>query len=81
MKVQIENRLNCPNCGAPITSETCPYCGTTLINYIDEDEDEELIRLQNILKQKEINLSQMRQTQFIIQNMHSIQLFNYRGYK
>ena len=82
--MQIENKLNCPNCGAPITSKTCPYCGTTFVNYVDKDEelrklqnkDEELRRLQDILKQKEINLSQMRQTQFIIQNMHSIQLFN-----
>lgn len=77
--MEIENRLNCPNCGAPITSKTCPYCETTFINYIDQDE--ELKRLQYILKQQEINLSQMRQTQFIIQNINSIQLFNYRGYK
>ena len=72
--MQMENELNCPNCGAPITSKTCTYCGTTFINYIDKDE--ELRRLQYILKQQEINLSQMRQTQFIIQNIHSIQLFN-----
>ena len=77
--MEIENRLNCPNCGAPITSKTCPYCGTTVINYTDTDE--ELRRLQYILKSQEINLSQIRQTQFILQNIHSIQLFNYRGYK
>lgn len=46
----MKNKLNCPNCGAPIASKTCPYCGTTLINYIDKDEDEELRRLQYILK-------------------------------
>ena len=44
----MENELNCPNCGAPITSKICPYCGTTFINYIDKDE--ELRRLQYILK-------------------------------
>lgn len=22
------NDTNCPNCGAPITGDTCPYCGT-----------------------------------------------------
>ena len=75
----MKNKLNCSNCGAPITSKTCPYCGTALINYIDEDE--ELRRLQYLLKQQEINLSQMRQTQFIIQNINSMQLFNYRGCK
>ena len=21
-------RINCPNCGAAVTSETCPYCGS-----------------------------------------------------
>ena len=73
------NGLNCPNCGAPITSKTCSYCGTTFINYIDEDE--ELRKLQYLLRKKEIDLAQMRQTKFIIQDINSIQLFNYRGYK
>ena len=73
------NILNCPNCGAPITSKTCSYCGTTFINYIDEDE--ELRKLQYLLRKKEIDLAQMRQTEFIIQDINSIQLFNYRGYK
>ena len=75
----MEYELNCPNCGAPITSKTCPYCGTTFINYIDKDE--ELRELQYLLRKKEINLAQMRQTEFIMQNINSIQLFNYRGYK
>lgn len=22
------NEFNCPNCGAPITSTKCPYCGS-----------------------------------------------------
>ena len=98
------NYLNCPNCGAPITSKVCAYCGTTFVNYVDKDE--ELRELQYILRKKEINLAQMRQTQiiadsiiggkytvdssgipvygpsnFIIQDINSIQLFNYRGYK
>lgn len=24
---------NCPNCGAPITSEKCPYCGTLFYDF------------------------------------------------
>ena len=24
---------NCPNCGAPITSEKCPYCGTVFYDF------------------------------------------------
>ena len=26
---------NCPNCGAPIDSDKCPYCGTRLVNVAD----------------------------------------------
>ncbi len=25
--------LNCPNCGAPIASEQCPYCGTLFYDF------------------------------------------------
>ena len=25
--------LNCPNCGAPITGETCEYCGTVIYDF------------------------------------------------
>lgn len=24
---------NCPNCGAPINNEKCPYCGTAIIDF------------------------------------------------
>ena len=24
---------NCPNCGAPITAEKCPYCGTVFYDF------------------------------------------------
>lgn len=24
---------NCPNCGAPISSAKCPYCGTTFYDF------------------------------------------------
>ena len=26
-------KLNCPNCGAPITSTECPYCGTVFYDF------------------------------------------------
>jgi hypothetical protein len=74
-----KEKLNCSNCGAPITSKTCSYCGTTFTNYIDEDE--ELREFQYLLRKKEIDLAQMRQTEFIMQDINNIQLFNYRGYK
>ena len=30
---------NCPNCGAPIESAKCPYCGTLLLDFADLDID------------------------------------------
>lgn len=27
------NWHNCPNCGAPVTNDECPYCGTLLIDF------------------------------------------------
>lgn len=30
---------NCPNCGAPIQSEKCPYCGTTFYDFAAIDLD------------------------------------------
>lgn len=30
---------NCPNCGAPIDREKCPYCGTLFIDFAAMDAD------------------------------------------
>lgn len=30
---------NCPNCGAPIESEQCPYCGSVFIDFACLDSD------------------------------------------
>lgn len=29
----MREQLNCPNCGAPIASEQCPYCGTLFYDF------------------------------------------------
>ena len=31
---------NCPNCGAPIETETCPYCGTVFLDFAAMDADQ-----------------------------------------
>ena len=31
--------LNCPNCGAPITDVTCPYCGTVFYDFASLRDD------------------------------------------
>lgn len=28
-----KSELNCPNCGAPITGEYCPYCGSVFYDW------------------------------------------------
>ena len=30
-------RLNCPNCGMPIVSDTCEYCGTKFFDFANID--------------------------------------------
>ena len=32
-------RHNCPNCGAPIESTQCPYCGTVFYDFTTLDSD------------------------------------------
>ena len=29
----MKHTYNCPNCGAPIEAEKCPYCGTVLLDF------------------------------------------------
>lgn len=29
----MREQLNCPNCGQPITSEKCEYCGTVFLDF------------------------------------------------
>lgn len=33
----MRDRLNCPNCGAPITSTECPYCGSVFYDFATLD--------------------------------------------
>jgi hypothetical protein len=32
--------FNCPNCGAPIAAEKCPYCGTVIYDFSCIDTEE-----------------------------------------
>ena len=31
--MEFNERLNCPNCGAPVTGEQCEYCGTIIYDF------------------------------------------------
>lgn len=35
-----QSELNCPNCGAPITGEYCPYCGSVFYDWAALDVNE-----------------------------------------
>lgn len=35
-----DGEFNCPNCGAPITDEKCPYCGTVFYDFTTLNLDE-----------------------------------------
>lgn len=37
--VRVRGNTNCPNCGAPIDSEKCEYCGTVFIDFAAMDAD------------------------------------------
>lgn len=34
----MSDQFNCPNCGAPISGDICPYCGTAFIDWSCIDE-------------------------------------------
>ena len=33
----MREKLNCPNCGAPIEHFKCPYCGTVILDFANID--------------------------------------------
>lgn len=33
----MRDKLNCPNCGAPITDAECPYCGSVFYDFATLD--------------------------------------------
>ena len=39
IKLEKNGHINCPNCGAVITSEKCPYCGTTFTKWYEKEDN------------------------------------------
>lgn len=61
-------QTNCPNCGAPITSHKCEYCGTVF----DRDKEEQILRREkNELLQKQFALAQAHQAESILANLQT----------
>lgn len=38
-KIDMNEHLNCPNCGAPVEEEVCSYCGTVIYDFATMDMD------------------------------------------
>lgn len=57
--------LNCPNCGAPIAGDRCPYCGTVFYDFASIDMDKpsyikmrlngHVVMFKGILRNVEVN--------------------------
>lgn len=64
----LKRETNCPNCGAPITSHKCEYCGTVF----DRDKEEQILQHEkDELLQKQFALAQARQTESILANLQT----------
>lgn len=61
-------QTNCPNCGAPITSHKCEYCGTVF----DQDKEEQILQHEkDELLQKQFALAQAHQAESILANLQT----------
>lgn len=61
-------QTNCPNCGAPITSYKCEYCGTVF----DRNKEEQILRHEkDELLQKQFALAQAHQAESILANLQT----------
>lgn len=62
----MRDRLNCPNCGAPITDMKCPYCGSIFYDFATLDNtkptyirmvwDDQIIMSRVIMRTAAINI-------------------------
>lgn len=62
-------QTNCPNCGAPITSHKCEYCGTVFDRNVEDSlqkQREECNRLRAELQRAQMNASIVAQTNSLL---------------
>lgn len=48
--MKMREKLNCPNCGAPITGSVCEYCGTKFYDLLDNEMNIDLSKGQHYLR-------------------------------
>ena len=56
--------INCPNCGAPLHSNKCEYCGSEFV----EEQTRKEIELENEIELLKLQLTQAENNKFIIEN-------------
>lgn len=71
---------NCPNCGAPVKSHTCEYCGTILDPIAMKKEQNELSSLETKLKCLQAQLSQAEQSATLLTGFSNLFNKNRKGY-
>ena len=73
-------KCNCPNCGAPIKSHTCEYCGTILDPIAMKKEQNELSSIETRLKCLRAQLSQAEQSATLLTGFSNLFIKNRKGY-
>lgn len=63
----MRDKLNCPNCGAPITSVECPYCGSVFYDFVTLDStkptyirliwNEQIVTTRVVLRSTTVNIN------------------------
>lgn len=63
----MRDKLNCPNCGAPITSIECPYCGSVFYDFATLDSNkptylrliwnEQIVTTRVVLRSTTVNIN------------------------
>lgn len=61
---RVGDALNCPNCGAPINSDKCEYCGTSFVDLACIDTDRPFFI--KFKKGFEIHITKVRLTSFAV---------------
>ena len=56
--------INCPNCGAPLHSNKCEYCGSEFV----EEQTRKEIELENEIELLKLQLTQAENNNLIIEN-------------
>lgn len=70
----MQSNRNCPNCGAPITSYKCEYCGTVFSSGYVVQDIKATMKLDELLEKGYINVRTYLERDLLITEVKSIDL-------